>query len=188
MQQEYLLDTNAFFFFLKAMNPCSPTKGELPDQLTELLTEKISISSITKVEIISVLGKYARGNSGGIQKCNCIISKQGDLCQNSRYLQARKKWNNRKIKAWLQLIREIVDGRSKLLNVEIESFDQNTVFEAEKIIMHALSNNFASMDAMIAATAKIAREHKREVAVITSDKGLKACLDKCGIPYYDWFA
>lgn len=54
--------------------------------------------------------------------------------------------------------------------------------------MHALSNNFASMDAMIAATAKIAREHKREVAVITSDKGLKACLDKCGIPYYDWFA
>lgn len=50
MQQEYLLDTNAFFNILKAMNPCSPTKGELPDQLTELLTEKYQFHRLLRLK------------------------------------------------------------------------------------------------------------------------------------------
>lgn len=188
MQQEYLLDTNAFFNLLKAMNPDSQSDHSLSESLGKLISEKLSVSSITKVEIISVLGKYARGTQGGPQKCNCRISPEGDLCQNSRYSEPRKKWSARKTKAWIQFINEILEGRSKLLNVEIEPFTQDTVSEAEKIILYALSNNFASMDAMIAATAKIARTNKRDIVVVTSDKGLKACLGKCEIPYCDVFA
>lgn len=188
MQQEYLLDTNAFFNILKAMNPDSGGHDALADAIEKLISEKISISTITKVEIISVLGKYARGNTGGFQKCNCIISQEGDLCQNNRYSKPRKKWNPRRIKAWLQFIEEILEGRSKLLSVGIEPFDMNTVSEAQKIVLHALSYDFASMDAMIAATAKIARDNKRDVIVVTSDRSLKACLKACQIPHFDVFA
>lgn len=188
MQQEYLMDTNAFFNLLKAMNPDSGDQDVLSESIEELLSHKLTVSSITKVEIISVLGKYARGNQGGSQKCNCVISQDGQLCQNSQYSKPRKKWNSRKTKAWLQFIDEILGGRSKLLSIEVEPFDTNTISEAQKIIMHALTHNFASMDAMIAATAKIASENHRNVTVITSDKGLKACLGKCEIPCYDVFA
>lgn len=188
MQQEYLMDTNAFFNLLKAMNPDSGGQDALSEAIKELLSQKLTVSSITKVEIISVLGKYARGNQGGFQKCNCVISQNGQLCQNSRYLKPRKKWNSRTTKAWLQFIDEIFEGRSKLLSVEVEPFNTSTVSEAQNIIMHALTHNFASMDAMIAATAKIARKNDRNITVITSDKGLKACLGKCAIPCYDVFA
>ena len=44
------------------------------------------------------------------------------------------------------------------------------------------------MDAMIAATAKLARDSSRDVTVITSDKGLKAGLSKIDVPYNDVFA
>lgn len=188
MQQEYLMDTNAFFNLLKVMNPDSDGQDALSESIEGLLSQKLTISSITKVEIISVLGKYARGNQGGIQKCNCVISQDGQLCSNSRYSKPRKKWNSRKTRAWLRFIDEILGGRSKLLSVEVEPFDTNTISEAQKIIMHALTHNFASMDAMIAATAKIARKNQRNITVITSDKGLKACLGKCEIPCYDVFA
>lgn len=49
-------------------------------------------------------------------------------------------------------------------------------------------HNFASMDAMIAATAKLAQNNCRDITVVTSDKGLKACLSKIGIPCNDIFA
>lgn len=188
MQKEYLLDTNAFFNILRAMNPDSNGSGISSESIEKLKSEKLSISSITKVEIISVLGKYARGNQGGIQKCNCEISERGDICQNYRYSKPRKKWNVRKTKAWLQFITEILEGKSKTLCVTVEPFDMDTILEAQKIVQYALTYSFASMDALIAATAKIAGDNKRNITVITSDKALKACLKKCSIPCYDLFA
>jgi len=153
-----------------------------------LKSEKLTISLITKVEIISALKKYARGNQGGFQKHNCKISKEGDLCQNSRYYEPRKKWNTRRTKAWLQFITEILGERCKLLCINVEPFNIATISEAQKIVIYALSHSFASMDAMIAATAKIAGENECDITVITSDKGLKVCLGKCCIPYYSLFA
>ena len=55
MQQEYLLDTNAFFNLLKASN--ENAQAENPFAAHIKATEKASVSLITKVEIISVLGK-----------------------------------------------------------------------------------------------------------------------------------
>ena len=59
------------------MKPDSGDQDILSATIEELLSQKLTVSSITKVEIISVLGKYARGNQGGIQKCNCMISQDG---------------------------------------------------------------------------------------------------------------
>ncbi len=188
MEQEFLLDTNAFYNLLKAMNPETSGQDALVDLVTTLKNAKLIVSSITEVEIISVLGKYARGSDGGVSKCNCRISPEGHICQNNRYTVPRKKWNKKRIKAWLQLIDDIFKGKSQLLTVGIEPFDLTTVAEAKNVIRHSLIHNFASMDAMIAATAKLARDNSRNVTVVTSDKGLKACLAKIDVPYHDIFA
>ena len=66
-------------------------------------------------------------------------------------------------------------------------FNIDTINEAEKIVEHALIHSFASMDALIAATAKQEMANDNEIIVVTSDKGLKACLNKCSIPYWDAF-
>ena len=188
MDQEFLLDTNAFYNLLKVINPETSEQSALVGSIATLKHTKLVVSSITEVEIISVLGKYARGSQGGISKCNCQISSEGHICQNNRYTVPRKQWNKKRIKAWLQLIGDIFEGKSKLLTVVIEPFDSTTVAEAKNVITHALVHNFASMDAMIAATAKLARNNGRNVTVITSDKGLKACLLKIDIPCNDIFA
>ena len=71
MEREFLLDTNAFYNLLRAMNPESKECSTLPASVTALTSEKLIVSSITEVEIVSVLGQYARGSQGGVWKCNC---------------------------------------------------------------------------------------------------------------------
>lgn len=184
MQQEYLLDTNAYFHLLKAVQE-EPRPFET--EIKTIQSGKVWISSITRVEIISVLGKYARGVNGGFQKCGCIIDPSGQVCQNNRYTAPRRKWTTRMVKGWLQLVADTLSGQSQLVQLNILPFDQNTIQRAEQIIQLALIHNFASMDAMIAATAKEVLDQQRSMTVVTSDKGLKACLDKSAIPYWDAF-
>ena len=188
MDQEFLLDTNAFYNLLKAINPETSERVILDSSLDTLKNAKLIVSSITEVEIISVLGKYARGVQGGYSKCNCKISPEGHICQNTRYATPHKKWNTKRIKAWLQFINDIFEGNSSHLTVSIEPFDSTTIAEAKNVIAYALIHNFASMDAMIAATAKLARDNSRDVTVVTSDRGLKACLSKIGVPCNDIFS
>ena len=88
---------------------------------------------------------------------------------------------------WLQLIKETTEGTSHLISVGILPFDEKTIYHAEQIISNALVHNFASMDAMIAATAREAILNGRDMTVVTSDKGLKACLAKVSIPCWDAF-
>ena len=134
------------------------------------------------MEIISVLGKYARGNSGGRSKCNCVISEDGAICSNYKYTVPRKAWNTKIVKAWRQLIDETITGKSSLVQLRLLPFSEKTIDEAQRVLVHALIHNFGSMDAMIAATAKESIDNHKSITVITSDGGLKACLEKCGIP------
>lgn len=80
-----------------------------------------------------------------------------------------------------------MDGKSNIINVDILPFDEKTIDQAQQVIEYALTYSFGSLDAMIAATAKNAIEDSRNMTVITSDKGLKACLIQCGIPCWDAF-
>lgn len=188
MEQELLLDTNAFYNLIKALNPDGSEHDLFGSEVAEFKKSKMIVSTITEVEIISVLGKYARGRQGGFSKCGCKISQDGHICQNNRYIIPRKKWNKKRIKAWQQFISDILCGKSQYLTVGIEPFDNDTVVEAKKIIVHALLHNFGSMDAIIAATAKLAQNSGRDIVVVTSDKGLKACLQKVEVSYSDIFA
>lgn len=74
-----------------------------------------------------------------------------------------------------------------MLSVSILPFDEKTIQYAEQIIPNALIHNFASMDAMIAATAREAILSGKDMTVVTADKGLKACLQNEEIPFWDVF-
>lgn len=187
MLTEYLLDTNAYFNLLKESREQEKGTSAFSAQISTLINGNIFISTITKVEIISVLGKYARGRDGGFHKCTRSISETGQQCQNQWYIAPVAKWNRRKVNMWLQLIKETTEGTSRLVSVGILPFNEKTIHYAEQIIPNALVHNFASMDAMIAATAWEAIQNGRNMTVVTSDKGLKACLAKASIPYWDAF-
>lgn len=90
MSQEFLLDTNAFYNLLNELHREVSKEGDLSETIDNLKKANLIVSSITEVEIISVLGKYARGSNGSISKCNCRISENGDICQNNRYTERRK--------------------------------------------------------------------------------------------------
>lgn len=189
MEKRYLIDTNAFFHILQELSPDNPTGKTMSKEIKDIVEGNSYISTVTKIEIISVLGKYSRGVSGGPQRCTSCIDDKGTKCTNSKYVKPRKKWNNKKVKAWLKLINEVINGKSKLFSVGVESFDGNTIAEAEKIVQYALKYNFASMDALIVATASIASNSGKEgITIVTSDKGMKACLSACGMPVLDPFA
>ena len=187
MPKDFLLDTNAYFNLLKESRELEKGTSTFSSEINMLINGNVFISSITKVEIISVLGKYARGRSGGSHKCLRSVSETGELCQNMWYVSPEAKWNRRKVNKWLQLIKETTEGTSRLLSVGILPFDEKTIQNAEQIISNALVHNFASMDAMIAATAREAILNGRDMTVVTSDKGLKACLAKVSIPCWDAF-
>lgn len=187
MSKEYLLDTNAFFNLLKEIREVEKGDSTFSAQIALLTSGDIYISNITKIEIISVLGKYARGRSGGFHQCTRSVSEKGDTCPNKWYSSPEAKWNRRKVNMWLQLIKETIEGTSSLVSVRILPFDEGTIHCAEQIITNALIHNFASMDAMIAATARQVIDNGCNITVVTSDKGLKACLDNVSIPYWDVF-
>lgn len=188
MAQKYLLDTNAYFNFLRSVKAEKGEQAQNPELIKKIREGNPCVSVITKVEIISVLGKYARGKNGGKQRCDCIISDDGTRCTNFKYVEARKRWKPRQVRDWKKLIEETMEGKSNLISLELLPFDLDTINAAQHIVEHALVHSFASMDAMIAATAKQEIANGHDITVVTSDKGLKACLDKCSIPYWDAFA
>lgn len=187
MFKEYLLDTNAYYNLLKESREQQKGHSDFSTVINTLAEGRLFISIITKIEIISVLGKYARGNSGGFQRCTRCISMTGESCQNQWYTKPRARWNRREISGWQKLIQETILGTSSLISVNILPFNDKTIQTAELLIAHALVHNFASMDAMIAATAQEAIGAGHDMTVVTSDKGLKACLSKADIDFWDAF-
>lgn len=187
MSKEYLLDTNAYYNLLRESREQQKGSSSFSAEIHILSTISLFISTITKTEIVSVLGKYARGNSGGFQKCTRCLSKNGESCQNQWYTAPRARWSRREISGWQKLIQETLLGTSSLFSVKLLPFDEKTIQIAERLVAHALVHNFASMDAMIAATAQEAIEAGRDLTVVTSDKGLKACLSEANIACWDAF-
>lgn len=111
MAKEYLLDTNAYFNIMKLLHD-APTDNTHSDTIEKIRQGTLFISEITRIEIVSVLGKHARGNNGGIQKCECIIAEDGTQCEHTKYTPSRKKWKSKRVKLWLKLIQETLDGTS----------------------------------------------------------------------------
>lgn len=88
MPKEYLLDTNAYYNLLKESREQQKGNSNFSAEIHTLTSGNLFISIITKIEIISVLGKYARRNNGGFQKCTRCISETGETCQHQWYTKA----------------------------------------------------------------------------------------------------
>lgn len=180
----YLLDTNAYFSFFK-QSCFSVEEGDTIAKCKAIVGNQCYISEVTKIEIISVIGKYARGNQGGTEKCNCRISIEGEICANYKHHTRRKPLNKREIKAWLKVVSDSLSGLSPILNVSIIPLSNSILQDAEKIIAHSMRWNFGSLDAIIAATSNTTM--KPSLITITSDKGLKSCMKACGCNIWDAF-
>lgn len=169
MKNVYMLDTNAFFNFIKyaSLSLNYDSNEEIKEVIGKIKAGNCYISLISTVEVISVIGKYARGGAGA----------------------NNKRMKPRVVKEWLKLVNDIVSGKSALLSLSILPFSEQTIAEAQIIVQHALIHNFGSLDAIIAATAKECRSNKcyENTILITSDRGLKACLVRCGITHWDAF-
>lgn len=99
--------------------------------------------------------------------------------------------NSKMIKRWKKVIDQIINSSSdSYLRVNIVPFDDETIKSSEEIIQSALKFAFASMDAMIAATAKdlFNKLDEKDKYLVTSDKSLQIALKLHNIPYWDAFS
>ncbi len=184
--QEYLLDTNAYFKVLCYVgNKINPISEETEKRVNELLSSKCYISKVTIIEIMSVIGKHARGKSKSCEKCNRVVSEDGEICGHNHFTFKQKAWTQKQIKDWIKLSTDITVGRSPLLFLEVINLDDFVFSEAEKIIESSTIYSFASMDSIIAATASCLNKDGKNISVVTSDKSLKKALTVWGIPFDD---
>lgn len=175
---KYLLDTNAYFALLKYVG--TDDHNEIIDNI---LAGECYISKVTQIEIISVIGKYARGANGGTQACNRIHADTVAMCGKQYRIPRQKKWSQAKLRGWLKLEKEVSSGRNCLFNVKVLEINSNVIAEAEHFIQYALIYNFKSMDAVILGTAKANSSNTDIMVVVTADKALKAGMDKINYPY-----
>lgn len=84
--KQYLLDTNAFFEMLSFLAGKGVRKDEY--DFEDIRRGKCYISKITELEILSVIGKYGRGEQEQWQKCSRQIDQDGNKCTH-RYYQKR---------------------------------------------------------------------------------------------------
>lgn len=170
--EHYLLDTNVFFHVIEAIANSTPNK-----EIRLLREGKCYISELTRIEIISVLGKHSRGMSRQVQVCDRVIDEKGETCGCKYYIAAQKRWKNRVIADWLKLIKDIVMGNCPFFTVEVLPVTHEVCETARMFVSHALHHNFGSLDAMIAATAiEFKSRTGTELRVVTYDKKLLAAI------------
>lgn len=172
------MDTNAYFAILKYVS-----SDERNETMDNVLKGKCFISKATQIEIVSVIGKYARGSSGGTQVCERIHEGSNMKCKEKYIIPKQKKWSQTKLKGWLKLEKEVSSGQNALFKVDVLDINEEVLRKAEKFIENALLYNFKSMDAIIVATALANSDEKDEMVVVTADKALKAGMEKILCPH-----
>ncbi len=175
---KYLLDTNAYFAILKYI-----VEEEHNSVMEAIVNSKCCISKLTQIEIISVIGQYARGKTGQRQVCDRIHEETGEPCGNIYVTQKRRKWSRQKVHDWLKLENEISGGVNKRFRIDVLDVNEKVIEHAERFIQNALIHNFGSMDAMILGTARAYSSENEEMIVVTADKALKAGMRRVGYPF-----
>lgn len=179
MKKNYLLDTNAYFALLKYVS----SDADNNEEMNSVLEGNCYISRATQIEIISVIGKYARGSSGGTQICERTHKGATQKCGKQYVIPKQKKWSQKKLRDWIRLEKEVSNGVNSLFKVSVLEISEEALNEAESFIQNALYYNFKSMDAIILGTAKANSEENNEMIVVTADKALKAGMDKICYPH-----
>lgn len=175
--EKFLIDTNVFWEII-CESAQIPVRGKRFD--TEVIRRgECYISEVTCVEIMSVMGKYARGEQAQWQSCNRMIADDGTKCTQRHYNPGRKRWKRKQIVQMRKLINDIIDGESEIFRVTVLPITGEVIAEAERFIDYAFKYKFASMDAVIAATARCYGEEG--LCVVTNDTSLRTALKESGI-------
>ena len=180
----YLLDTNAYYLFYKWPH------GEHYQHLKERteLNGRIHfyISILTSLEIHSVIGKAFRGSPPQIVQCD--RTDHGDElapCPHKWYYPGVPKLNRRLFVDIRKLVSQIENATGNV-QAHVLPLNEEVIAEGNRILyQYATDYTFGSLDAIIAATAKIALNNGTISKVATSDRGLKAVLRKENVPIYD---
>ena len=179
VMKRYLLGTNAFFELI-----CLAGKNVRRDEYKydDVMNGTCFISKITELEIISVIGKYGRGEPNQWQHCNRLLSEDGiQKCTHMYFHKGQKPWKMKLCRDMIKLVKEILDGRSPLLRVNALDIDTDIINKANGFMMHSFKHNFGSQDAIIAATAIVYSNESDIMEVVTSDRGLRAAMKREGV-------
>lgn len=179
--KKYLLDTNAFFEMISYMAGRNVRKDEY--DFDNIRKGECYISKITELEIISVIGKYGRGEPSQWQKCERHISKDGLICEHKFFYKGRKPWNKKLCMAVNKLVKEMIAGTSPILKIGVLDVNECIINRAEGFMMHAAKHKFGSQDALIAATAITHSTDNDPVIVVTSDKALRLAMIDEGMEF-----
>lgn len=179
--KKYLLDTNAFFELLSCLSGRNVRKDGY--DFSDIRQGDCYISKITELEILSVIGKYGRGVPSQWQTCNRKTSEDGERCGKRYHYEGTKPWNKKLCAAIRKLVREMIEGRSTILKVNVLDINEDIINRAEGFMMHASRFKFGSQDALIASTALIYSTKEKSIYVVTSDKALRAAMKEEGMEF-----
>ena len=175
------MDTNAFFEMLSFL----AGKNVRCDgyDFADIRNEECYISKITELEILSVIGKYGRGEAAQWQRCSRLINENGDRCGHNYYHKGQKPWNKRLCRDMHKLVKEMIDGSSPIFKVNVLEINDAVINRAEGFMMYASKYKFGSQDALIAATSLIHSSDDLPMVVVTSDKSLRAAMAEGGVSF-----
>jgi predicted nucleic acid-binding protein len=179
--KKYLLDTNAFFEMLSYLAGRNVRK-DIYD-FADIRRGKCYVSKITELEILSVIGKYRRGEPSQWQKCTRQISIDGTKCNRQFYHIGKRAWNKKLCTDIHKLVKEMIEGTSPILTVHVLELSEDVIERAEVFMMHAAKHKFGSQDALIAATAIKHSIENDPMYVVTSDRGLRAAMLEEGMEF-----
>lgn len=170
---KYLIDTNVFWELVCEMAGVAINGRKFDADIIK--RGECFIAEITKIEIMSVMGKYARGEQTQWQPCNRTVREDGTRCTEMFFNPGRKRWQRKRVVAMRKLVKDILEGNSDAFNVRMLPMTDEVIRQAEKFIDYAFKYKFASMDAVIAATACV--YDKEKIIVVTHDVSLRKALE-----------
>lgn len=179
--KRYLLDTNAFFEMLSFLAGKSVREDEY--DFEDIRQGECYISKITELEILSVIGKYGRGEPSQWQSCNRQVAHDGTKCMRQYFHKGMKPWNKRLCMAMRKLVKEIIEGSSSVIKIHVLDINEDIINRAEGFMMHAIKHKFGSQDALIAATAIMYSAEADPLLVVTSDRALRAAMEAEGMKF-----
>lgn len=181
LMQKFLLDTNAFFEMLSFLAGKSIRSDNY--DFKDIQNGECYISKITELEILSVIGKYGRGEASQWQICTRQISENGVKCGHRYFHKGQKPWNKKLCRDMQKLVKELINGNSPILKVNVLEIDETIINRAEGFMMHASKHKFGSQDALIVATSIIHSSEEDPMIVVTSDRALRAAMAEEGVEF-----
>ena len=186
MPAPFLLDTNAYYLFFDPNRP--PAYHRLATKVTTGGVASFYIPEIASLEILSVVGRYARGSQSQEQACpRDIVTEDGVAKCSNTWISPRRNKMPRKLVHDIRKMISDVEARRGKIQATVVRLDSAAIERGRQLLLkYADRFRFSSHDALIGGILVRAREAiGPEILLVSSDKGLKAALAEEGLSVYD---